>query len=165
VNRRGAEGAEGERGWAEPDEALNRLSESVIGAAIEVHRSLGPGFLESFYEEALCREMSDRGVAFRRQVAVDVLYKGAPIGEARLDLLVERRLLVELKATERWAPIHMAQVLSYMKATGLTLGLLINPSATSAPLRFPTKRSSRSWCQRALLSPLRRSIRDGRSKF
>jgi GxxExxY protein len=161
VNRRGAEGAEGEREWAEPDEALNRLSESVIGAAIEVHRSLGPGFLESFYEEAFCRELSDRGVAFHRQVAVDVLYKGAPIGEARLDLLVERRLLVELKATERWAPIHMAQVLSYMKATGLTLGLLINfnvialqgirrivrtpspsihPSANSAPLRFPTKK-------------------------
>ncbi|MGO9839493.1 MAG: GxxExxY protein [Polyangiaceae bacterium] len=138
------------------------MSESVIGAAIEVHRSLGPGFLESFYEEALCRELSDRGVAFRRQVALDVLYKGAPIGEARLDLLVEKRLLVELKATERWAPIHMAQVLSYMKATGLTLGLLINfnvialrqgirrvvrtpspsihPSATSAPLRFPTKK-------------------------
>jgi GxxExxY protein len=161
VNRRGAEGAEGEGEWAEPDDALNRLSQSVIGAAIEVHRALGPGFLESFYEEALCRELADRGVSFLRQVAVHVLYKGASIGDARLDLLVEQRLLVELKATERCAPIHMAQILSYMKATGLTLGLLINfnvialrqgirrvvrtpglssyPSAASAPLRFPTQ--------------------------
>jgi GxxExxY protein len=137
------------------------LTETVIGAAIEVHRTLGPGFLESFYEEALCRELAERRVAFLRQVAVEVLYKGAIIGEARLDLLVEKRLLVELKATERFAPIHLAQVLSYLKATGLTLGLLINfnvlalrlgvrrivrgssrTSAPSAPLRFPPNESA-----------------------
>jgi len=148
--------------WEEPEEGLNRSSEAVIGAAIEVHRALGPGFLESFYEEALCQELAERGIGFRRQVAIDVLYTGARIGEARLDLLVEERLLVELKATDRFAPIHLAQVLSYLKATELRLGLLINfnvvalrqgirrvvrsrpisqpTSAPSAPQRFPTPR-------------------------
>jgi GxxExxY protein len=129
----------------------------VRPAAIEVHRTLGPGFLEYFYEEALCRELATRRVAVERQVEVAVLYKGAPIGEARLDLLVEQRVLVELKATDRLAPIHLAQVLSYLKATGLTLGLLINFNvlalrhgvrrmvrgrplfAPSAPLRLPPK--------------------------
>ena len=126
MNRRGAEDAEGERGTVEPEQGLNRLTDSVIGAPIEVHRVLGPGFLESFYEEALCVELHDRGVPFLRQSAVRVFYKGALLGETRLDLLVDRQLVVELKASERLAPIHVAQVLSYLKATRLTLGLLIN---------------------------------------
>jgi GxxExxY protein len=157
VNRKGAEDAEGKREGAEPDEALNALTKTVIGGAIEAHRVLGPGFLESFYEEALCIELSERGVPFVRQAPVDVLYKGALLGEARLDLLVDGRLVVELKASERFAPIHLAQVLSYLKATRLTLGLLINFNVTclrdgirrvvrtnapsnSASLRFPPMR-------------------------
>src|ERR1700690_210130 len=159
MNRRGAEDAEGKRVGKEPEEGLNRLTEAVIGAAIEVHRGLGPGLLEAFYEEALCIELGARGTPFQRQVPVGVLYRGVVLGDARLDLLVNSRLVVELKATERYAPVHLAQVLSYLKATELTLALLINfnvvslrhgirrvvrtstvpsnfPSAPSAPLRF-----------------------------
>jgi len=126
VNRRGAEDAEARGRLAEPEKALNGLTEAVIGAAIEVHRNLGPGFLESFYEEALCLELAARGIPFVRQAAFPVLYKGTPIGETRVDMLVDDRVLVELKATASYASIHLAQVLSYLSATGLTLGLLIN---------------------------------------
>ena len=114
------------RELAEPDEELNRLSDAVIGAAIEVHRVLGPGFLESVYEEALCVELGLKGIPFVRQAPVAVDYKGHPVGEARLDLLVDGRLAVELKAVESLLPIHKAQVRSYLCATGYPLGLLIN---------------------------------------
>ncbi|WP_394837464.1 GxxExxY protein [Pendulispora rubella] len=97
-----------------------------IGAALEVHRLLGPGFLESVYEEALCFELSLRGVPFARQVPVGVAYKGKTVGEARLDLLVGECLIVELKAVEAIAPIHVAQVISYLKACRLAVGLLIS---------------------------------------
>ena len=97
----------------------------MIGGAIEVHRVLGPVFLESVYEEALCVELALRGVPFARQVAVGVEYKGRAVGEARLDLLVADSIVVELKAVESLAPIHLAQILSYLKATKLRLGLLI----------------------------------------
>src|SRR5580692_8511416 len=110
----------------EPESHLNRLTEAVIGAAFEVHRELGPGLLESLYERALCVELTARAISFARQVGVEVLYKGTPIGEARMDLVVDEKLLVELKACEGHASLHLAQVLSYLKATGLTLGLLIN---------------------------------------
>ena len=161
VSRRDAEDAERVR-LQEPEGALNRLTEAVIGAAIEVHRTLGPGFLESCYEQALCIELGERNIPFVRQVEVGVLYKGSLIGEARLDFVVDQRLVVELKATEGYASIHLAQVLSYLKTTGLALGLLINfnvlslrhgvrriirtptpqPSATSASLRLPPKFST-----------------------
>jgi GxxExxY protein len=110
----------------EPDDALNRLREAVIGAAIAVHDELGAGFLESLYERALCIELERRAIAFARQVTIPVLYKGTPIGEARVDVVVEGRLLVELKATDGHSPLHMAQILSYLKTTGLPLGLVIN---------------------------------------
>jgi GxxExxY protein len=142
VNRRGAESAEGNRELQEPEESLNRLTEAVIGAAIDVHRILGPGFLESFYEEALCIELGARGIPLLRQVPVRVLYKGVPLGDARLDLVVDERLVVELKATERHVPVHLAQVLSYLKATDLTLGLLINFNVLS--LRQGIRRVIRS---------------------
>ena len=122
MNRRDAEGAE----KIEPSEELNRLSHGVIGAAIEVHRVLGPGFLESVYEEALCWELRNRGVPFERQVSVAVDYKGYPVGGGRLDLLVGDAIVVEIKAVEVLLPIHQAQVLSYLKTTGHRLGLLIN---------------------------------------
>jgi GxxExxY protein len=98
----------------------------VIGAAIEVHRQLGPGYLEGVYEEAMCIELELRGVPFERQSKIAVPYKGAIIGESRVDLLVAGQLIVELKAVTSIAPIHRAQVLSYLKVTGRSLALLIN---------------------------------------
>jgi GxxExxY protein len=124
VNRQDAEDAK-YVSRLEPSVELDRLAHTVIGAALEVHGLLGPGFLESVYEEALCVELAHRGVGFARQVAIGVEYKGHRVGEGRLDLLVGERLVVELKAIEQLAPIHTAQVLSYLKATRLPLGLLI----------------------------------------
>jgi GxxExxY protein len=121
TNRQEAEGAK-----SEPELAIDNLAHSVIGAAIQVHRYLGPGYLESVYEEALAIELALRGLSHERQSPVGVEYKGHIVGESRLDLIVERRLIVELKTVERLAPIHRAQVVSYLKATGLHLALLIN---------------------------------------
>ena len=87
---------------------------------------MGPGFLESVYEQALCLELHDRGVPFEQQAMVTVSYKGRPGGQARLDLLVDKELIVELKAADAQLPIHLSQVVSYLRATGLQLGLLIN---------------------------------------
>jgi GxxExxY protein len=126
VNRKDDEETDPSTTWGEPDGEMNRLTETVIGAAIEVHRVLGPGLLESFYEEALCVELTERGVSFVRQPPHPVLYKGVLIGEARPDLIVDERVLVELKAAYGHAPVHLAQVLSYLRATRLTVGLLIN---------------------------------------
>lgn len=110
----------------EPNKDVDRLARQVIGAAIEVHRHLGPGFLESVYEEALVVELGLRGIAFERQWPVPVSYKERHVGEGRIDLLVGNELIVELKAVDGLAPIHKAQVISYLKAMGLHLGLLIN---------------------------------------
>ncbi len=104
----------------------DRLAQEVIGAAIEVHRALGPGFLETVYEQAMSVELDLRGVHSDRQVPVAVKYKGHSIGESRLDLLVGGTLIVELKALDQLAPIHTAQVMSYLKATSHQLGLLLN---------------------------------------
>ena len=99
----------------------------MIGAAVEVHRHLGPGFLESVYEEALVVELGLQEIPFRRQVPVPVRYKGLSVAEARLDLLVGAPAPgVELKAVAALLPIHMAQLLSYLKAGSFQLGLLIN---------------------------------------
>lgn len=98
----------------------------VIGAAIEVHRVLGPGFLEAVYESALALELTSRQIPFARQVALAVDYKGTPVGQARVDLVVANQLIVELKAVEQFAPIHTAQAISYLKASRLRLALLIN---------------------------------------
>jgi len=102
------------------------LPEKAIGAALDVHRILGPGLLESVYEEALCVELTLRRIPFARQVPLSVAYKHHRIGEARLDLLVGGRLVVELKAVEGIIPVHVAQVLSYLKLGGHRLGILIN---------------------------------------
>ncbi len=110
----------------EPKNEVDRLARMVIGAAIEVHRQLGPGFLESVYEEALSIELSSREVSFTRQHRIGIQYKGHSIGEGQLDLLIKNVLVVELKAVEALAPIHTAQVISYLKMTGFPLGLLIN---------------------------------------
>jgi GxxExxY protein len=130
LNRQNAEVAKN-LGWHEPSKELDQLAYRVIGAAIEVHRLLGPGFLETVYEEATCVELALRGVPFARQVPIGLKYKERMTGEARLDLLVDNRLVVELKTVERIAQIHVAQTLSYLKITRLRLGLLINFNVTT----------------------------------
>ena len=106
---------------------LSELSGAVIGAAIEVHRELGPGLLESAYELALERELGLRKVSVQRQVAVPLEYKGIELGDGfRLDLLVDDALVVEVKAVDRLQPIHDTQLLTYLKLANKRLGLLIN---------------------------------------
>lgn len=102
------------------------LTEKVIGAAIEVHRVLGPGLLESIYEEALAVELRLRGIECSRQVEVDVVYKDHSIKGLRLDLLVERELIVEVKSATNLPDVAMAQVISYLRASKLQRGLLLN---------------------------------------
>jgi len=103
------------------------ITHKIIGAAIEVHRQLGPGLLESAYEECLARELSIRGIRFERQKPIPVVYKGIKLECGyRIDLLVERRIVVELKSIAEIAPIHEAVVLTYLKLSGNTVGLLIN---------------------------------------
>jgi GxxExxY protein len=99
----------------------------IIGAAIEVHRHLGPGLLESAYEECLCHELHLRSIDFRRQIDLPVEYKGLKLGCGyRLDLIVREEVVVELKCVERVLPVHEAQLLTYMQMTGKRVGLLIN---------------------------------------
>ncbi|MBC8504635.1 MAG: GxxExxY protein [Anaerolineales bacterium] len=102
------------------------LTERIIGAAIEVHRLLGPGLLESIYEKALCLEFDLRGINYECQIEMDVIYKGNVIKGQRIDLLVENEVIVELKALSKLPNVAMAQTLSYLKATGLKRALLIN---------------------------------------
>ena len=105
----------------------DRIGEELIGSAIEVHRLLGPGLLESTYEECLCRELALRGREFRRQVGLPVLYKGIHLDCGyRVDLLVGEEVVVELKAVDSIEPIHVAQLLTYLKLSGLRIGYLIN---------------------------------------
>jgi GxxExxY protein len=105
----------------------DRLTEKVIGLAIEVHRHLGPGLLESAYEECLCLELQEAGLSFRRQVPLPITYKSIRLDCGyRLDLLIEDQLILELKAVEGLLPIHEAQVLTYMKLSGGHTGLLLN---------------------------------------
>lgn len=106
---------------------INRITETIIGAAIEVHRALGPGLLESVYEECLCRELSLRGIPFERQRSLSVEYKGLRLDCGyRLDLLVADTVVVEIKAVESLLPIHEAQLLTYLRLGGWKVGLLIN---------------------------------------
>lgn len=103
------------------------LTERIIACAIAVHRELGPGLLESIYEEALTIELATSGLRFVRQVEMPVVYKGTPLsGSFRLDLVVENKVVVELKALEAILPVHEAQLLSYLRMGGWEVGLLIN---------------------------------------
>jgi GxxExxY protein len=110
----------------EPDEHLDDLARRVIGAAIEVHRHLGPGFPEGVYEEALAVEFSLRGIPFLRQPAIEVRYKGHDVGLARPDFVVGEELVVEIKAVAALVEVHHAQVISYLRSLGTSLGLLLN---------------------------------------
>jgi GxxExxY protein len=105
------------------------LTAGIISAAIAVHRILGPGFLESLYEEALCIELARRNIPFERQKSIRLMYASQPIGEHRLDLLVAERVVVELKAIKALEPVHFSVVRSYMKATNVDSGLLLNFAA------------------------------------
>ena len=105
---------------------LNELTEQIIGCAIEVHRNLGPGLLESICEKALCHEFNERGMRYESQIVIPVIYKNTNLGDFRLDLLVEDQIILELKAVERDDPVFKAQLLGYLKLTGRKLGLLIN---------------------------------------
>ena len=121
MNRQDAKGAK-----PEPAEELDAVAHEVIGAAIEVHRILGPGYLENVYQRALAIELASRGVRFRREVPLELLYRNEVVGEYRLDLVVAESLVVELKAVEQLLDIHRAQVITYMKVGAYQLGLLIN---------------------------------------
>jgi GxxExxY protein len=104
----------------------DKLTEQIIAAAIEGHRILGPGLLESIYEEAFCHELSLRNMSFERQKEIDVIYKGQVIKGQRLDLLVNGGVVIEIKSVRRLEDVFTAQLLSYLKSTGLKRGLLIN---------------------------------------
>lgn len=117
-HRRGAEGAENR---------IDVVSRTIIGAALDVHKNLGPGLLESIYQRCLSHELASRGVPFEREVAVPIRYKGLVLQPGyRIDLIVENAVVVEIKAVAAIEPIHKAQVLTYLKLMDLRVGLLIN---------------------------------------
>jgi GxxExxY protein len=105
---------------------LEELTRTIIGAAMEVHSALGPGFLESIYRNALARELHLRGLSTNMEFEVHVKYKDFVVGRHRLDLVVESQVIIELKATQGMADVHFAQALSYMKATSLPVSLIVN---------------------------------------
>lgn len=108
-------------------EELNRITEAIIQAAIEVHRTLGPGLLESAYEACLAFELSQRGLKVDQQKPLPVVYKDVRLDCGyRLDLLVEDKVIVEIKAVDQLSPVHEAQLLSYLRLSGCRIGLLIN---------------------------------------
>ena len=112
---------------AEGAEAINRLTEMIIGAAIEVHRQMGPGLMESVYEECLCYELNQLGLQFRRQLQLPILYKGIKLDCGyKMDLVVEDLIVLELKTVDRLIPVHSAQLLTYLKLSGKKVGLLLN---------------------------------------
>src|SRR5438874_4723878 len=121
----------------------SEITDVIIAAAIAVHRELGPGFLESIYEQALAVEFALRGIAFVRQKPIPLFYRDHQIGEHRLDFLVENRIIVELKAIEALENVHFAIVRSYLKATGLADGLILNFS--TIPLTVKRVRRERGF--------------------
>ena len=109
------------------EHATNRVSEATIGAAIEVHRHLGPGLLESAYYACLCHELDIRGIAYDGQLALPLLYKGMRLPKGYvIDLLIEKSLIVEIKTVEKLLPVHSAQLMTYMRIQGVSCGLLMN---------------------------------------
>jgi GxxExxY protein len=102
------------------------LTEEIIGCAIEVHRHLGPGLLESVYQSALCIELRSLGLPFTRQIGVPVFYKGELIAEHRPDLIIRDEVVVEIKSIERFNQVFLAQMLTYLRITGLRVGLILN---------------------------------------
>jgi GxxExxY protein len=128
ISKSKPESAEGAEGRSVPRHlGLDGLTESIIGAAIEVHRQTGPGLMESVYEECLCYELSHRGLRFQRQVHLPIQYKGIKLDCGyKIDILVEDAIILELKAVEALLPVHSAQLLTYLKLSGKQVGLLLN---------------------------------------
>ena len=117
------------RGTEDTEKKLSEdeLTEKIIGCAIEVHRHLGPGLLENAYEECLCRELALQGINFERQVSLPVEYKGVKLDCGyRMDLVIKGKAVVEIKTVEKLIPLHEAQLLTYLKLSGLRVGLLLN---------------------------------------
>jgi GxxExxY protein len=110
---------------------INQLTERIIGLAIEVLKHLGPGLSEAAYERALCIELDDAGLSYQKQIGLPVVYKGEVIAEHRPDLVVSNRVVVEIKAIERLARVHTAQMITYLQVTGLELGLIMNFNAAT----------------------------------
>jgi GxxExxY protein len=109
------------------EHATNRLSDVTIGAAIEVHRHLGPGLLESSYHACLCRELQLRGIPYESQVALPIQYKGIQLSKSYIiDLLIGNALVVEIKSVDKLLPIHSAQLITYLRLQGVSSGLLLN---------------------------------------
>ena len=108
------------------EENKDRLSYRIIGAAIEVHTQLGPGLLEKVYETALCAEFKLRGINYEQQQRISINYKGLDVGYYIADLIVENRAIVEIKSVDKLEDVHTAQLLTYLKLTGLNAGLLLN---------------------------------------
>ena len=104
----------------------NDLTDQIIGCAVEVHRELGPGLLESVYESALCLELEERSLSYRRQYGVPLYYKGTLISEHRPDLVVADRVVVEVKCVQHLEPVYIAQVITYLRVLKLRVGLLLN---------------------------------------
>jgi GxxExxY protein len=124
IHHRGTENTEA---GTRVESTKDPLSAKVIGHAIEVHKILGPGLLESAYEECLSYELSTAGLQFQRQMPLPIIYKGKPLECGyRIDIIVERSLLLELKAIEVVLPVHKAQLLTYLRLSGVKVGLLIN---------------------------------------
>ena len=120
-----------QKSWRKPGyepipQAVERIGKNVLNSAFQVHKSLGPGFVEKIYEEALCVELAVRDIPFERQKVIQIYYRERPIGVHRLDFLVAKAVIVEIKAVERLLPVHEAQLISYLSATGLRLGYLLN---------------------------------------
>lgn len=111
------------------------LSKKIIGAALEVHRELGPGFLENIYEEALKVDLTEHSLNFECQKEIKIEYLGVAVGTHRLDLVVEGKIIVELKAVNEIADVHLAQLRSYLKATGLKVGLVLNFAKPTLQIR------------------------------
>lgn len=120
------------------ERATNELTEQIIACALEVHRELGPGLLESVYERALCLEFTAAGLAFKCQVGIPLYYKGELLSEHRPDLIVADRVIVEVKSVERLNPVHMAQLLTYLRVCRIHVGLMMN--FNSAFLRHGIRR-------------------------
>src|SRR5215471_3234197 len=106
--------------------AINVITATIIASAIEVHRELGPGLLESIYERALSIEFDERAIVHTRQLSVPAYYKGQLLGDYRVDLMVEDLVLVEIKSLERWNPLFVAQMMTYLRLTGKRVGLVVN---------------------------------------
>lgn len=105
---------------------IDELTQRIIGCAIEVHRALGPGLLEACYEEALCIEFDEQRIRYRRQLPVQALYKGRPVGAYRVDILVEDAVVVEVKSVASIVPVFEAKILNHLRITGKKVGLIIN---------------------------------------